>query len=319
MLGLEATVRSWSVISRALSQFAPARAPHARRRLTLERLEGRSLLSTVHLTVNTLADDPGGPVAGQMTLRDAITAADAGPVTNKYIIKFSVDGAIALSAHLPILNGKIVIRGPGAANLGIYNQFSSLYDWPLLEVQSASPVVITGLSFNYGFNDFGGDIENVSSPMTTVKDCTFYGSTAAFGGAISTNSDMTIVHCTFANNRANWGGGAIFTGNSDETVKIIDSTFTNNAADIPNPGDGGAIYNQGETLIIKGDTFTSNGAVNGGAIYNAIGGTMTLTTSTFSGNGASVGVDIFNAGTANIGKKIIAALGDDIYNVGTLN
>ena len=32
-------VRSWSAISRSLPQFAPARRPHARRRLTLECLE----------------------------------------------------------------------------------------------------------------------------------------------------------------------------------------------------------------------------------------------------------------------------------------
>ena len=40
----------------------------------VESLEGRSLMSTVNLTVNTLADDPSGPIAGKTTLRDAITA-----------------------------------------------------------------------------------------------------------------------------------------------------------------------------------------------------------------------------------------------------
>ena len=68
----EPIVSSWSAISRSLPQFAPARRPQSQRRLSLERLEGRSLLSTVHLSVNTLTDDPGGPVANQTTLRDAI-------------------------------------------------------------------------------------------------------------------------------------------------------------------------------------------------------------------------------------------------------
>ncbi len=56
----------------------------------------------------------------------------------------------------------------------------------------------------------------------------------------------------------------------------------------------------------------------GNAILNM--GVMTLTASTFSGNGVSgPGSDILNVGTATIGKKIIAALGDGIYNEGTLN
>ena len=38
-------IRSWSATTRSLSQFAPARLPHARRRLRLECLEDRTLLS----------------------------------------------------------------------------------------------------------------------------------------------------------------------------------------------------------------------------------------------------------------------------------
>jgi hypothetical protein len=55
---------------------APARRPESRR-LSLEYLEDRSLLSTIPLTVNTITDDPAGLVSGQTTLRDAITQADA--------------------------------------------------------------------------------------------------------------------------------------------------------------------------------------------------------------------------------------------------
>ena len=56
----------WSAISRSLPQFAPARRHQSRRQFTLERLEERSLLSTVSLTVNTTSDDPspGGPTPG---------------------------------------------------------------------------------------------------------------------------------------------------------------------------------------------------------------------------------------------------------------
>jgi hypothetical protein len=77
MSRFEPIARWWSATSRSLLQFAPARRPPSRRRLRLERLEDRTVLSTIALTVNTLADDPSGPIAGQTTLRDAITQADA--------------------------------------------------------------------------------------------------------------------------------------------------------------------------------------------------------------------------------------------------
>ena len=67
-------VRSWSAISRSLPQFAPARRPHARRRLmrpTLLALEERALLSTI--VVNNPTDTP---VAGQIDLRQAIVQAN---------------------------------------------------------------------------------------------------------------------------------------------------------------------------------------------------------------------------------------------------
>src|SRR5208282_5854551 len=87
-------------------------------RPSLESLESRALLSTVHLLVDTLADDPGGPIAGQTTLRDAITAADAVPAGDKVVIKFAVDGTISLAAKLlPDLTGNIAIKAPDQGNL----------------------------------------------------------------------------------------------------------------------------------------------------------------------------------------------------------
>ena len=110
MSRFEPIVRSWSAISRSLPQFAPARRPHARRRPMLECLELRSLLSTVSLTVNSLADAP--PSRRATTLREAITKADSNPANN-YVIRFAVHGVIDLTTELPHLTDNISIKGAG--------------------------------------------------------------------------------------------------------------------------------------------------------------------------------------------------------------
>ena len=150
-------VRSWSAISRSLPQFAPAWRPQSQRRLSLERLEGRSLLSTVPLVVNTLADDPAGPVTGQTTLRDAITAADTGSTANKYVIKFAVDGTIALTAPLPNLANNITIKGPGEMNLTVQGNNT----FTIFTVNNGAVTNISGTTISEGNSVFGGGIYNL--------------------------------------------------------------------------------------------------------------------------------------------------------------
>ena len=131
MLRFRTKVRWWSATTRSLSRFAPARRPHARRRLSLECLEDRTMLSTIALAVTTLADDPSGPIPGYTTLRDAITQADADPA-NSYAINFSVTGTIGLTSSLPALNNNIAIEGPGASDLTVQRDFHASPRFPSL-------------------------------------------------------------------------------------------------------------------------------------------------------------------------------------------
>ena len=119
MSRFEPKVRWWSATTRSLSRFAPARRPHARRRLSLECLEDRAMLSTIVLAVTTLSD------SGVGTLRDAITKADA-DTANQYVIKFSVSlpGTIDLKSALPDLNNDIDIEGLGASDLTVQRDSS---------------------------------------------------------------------------------------------------------------------------------------------------------------------------------------------------
>ncbi len=206
----------WSAISRSLSQFASARRHQSRRRLSLERLEGRSLLSTVHLTVNTLADDPSGPVAGQTTLRDAITAADSGSTTDKYVIKFAVDGTIALTAPLPDLTGNIDIKGPGAANLTI-----SAADLVNPSIGADNSIFIVN-------NNATAEINGL-----TLSDAQSGPPNGGSPGAIGNYGIVLIKNCVFSGNGGNGGiqetatnGGGLFNAQT-ATATIQNSTFIN--------------------------------------------------------------------------------------------
>ena len=75
---------------------------------------------------------------------------------------------------------------------------------------------------------------------------------------------MTVTRASFAGNTAAEGGGAI-AGDSYSgpySLTVTRDTFTRNTA---NPGEGGAIENEGN-LTVNGGTFTGNTAGQGGAI-----------------------------------------------------
>src|SRR5271166_5966384 len=102
---------------------APASRPrhrhHSRRRLTLEPLEGRALLSSTTWTVNSLGDSgTGSGTSGD--LRYVITQADQ--TTGNNTINFAVTGTITLESALPDLSnttGLMDIEGPGATSLTV--------------------------------------------------------------------------------------------------------------------------------------------------------------------------------------------------------
>jgi hypothetical protein len=103
-------------------------------RLHVEPLEQRCLLSAANLviTVNSAGDDPSGPTAGVMTLRDALTAVnnDAGDTSsNPDVINFAIAGTptIALAADLPGINHPVLLDGSTQAAVTVNgNGFQAL-------------------------------------------------------------------------------------------------------------------------------------------------------------------------------------------------
>jgi predicted outer membrane repeat protein len=311
------------------------------RRLSLECLEDRSLLSTIPLTVNTLADDPGGPVSGQTTLRDAITQADA-DTGNQYILNFCVTGTIDLSNALSDLSNNIEIDGPGASNLTVQRDPSAA-PFSVFTVDSGTSVSISGMTIsggNAGSGGAGGGIDN--SGTLTVSDSTFtYNSAGLRGGGIYNVGTLTVSSATFTDNSAPMGGGI----SSENELTVNDSTFTNNSC----LGWGGAIDSEGfnYTTIVSNSVFIGNPSTEGGAIGNTV--TLTVRSSVFSGNSShdqggainnnsgmlSVSSSTFTDNSAYVGGGIFSAFnslpvtvsnsvftsnsalsGDAIYNVG---
>jgi len=200
------------------------------------------MLSTIPLSVNTLADDTSGPTPGYTTLRDAITQADS-DTANQYVITFSVTGTIDLTSPLPDLNNNINLNGPGASNLTV-RRLSSAALFSVFTVDTNATVSLSGMTIA------GGNVSFSS------------GAGLGSGGGLNNSGTLTVSNSTFSDNSA-YSGGGIFNGSSG-TVTVNDSTFINNSA----IGTGGGIDNYG-TATVCGSTFTSNSAILGGGLYNS--------------------------------------------------
>ena len=181
MSRFEPIVRSWSAISRSLPQFAPARRPHARRRLTrptLMALEDRRLLSTI--VVNNPTDTP---VTGEIDLRQAIGQAN----TNGGAETITFDKTVFKTPQTITLNGTQLelsdttgtetITGPkaGVTVNGGGNSRVFLVDPNV--TASISGMTITGGNAGSGN---GGGIDNFGT--LTVSNSVFSSNSAGYGG-----------------------------------------------------------------------------------------------------------------------------------------
>lgn len=212
---------------------------------------------------------------------------------------------IVLSSPIT-LTANTVIDGGGVITLSGNNATG------LFVSNSNLTITLRGLTLRDGRSaDQGGALRTGSYNNLTIDAVTFANNVALRdsaacdgGGAvfIGGGSTATISDSTFTNNRAN-NGGAINSLRTDLTLR--DSIFTGNQAihsaamdDRGDCGGGGAVYIDGansfskaSTVLLQGNTFTSNITNNhGGAIFIGVyaNESVTVETSTFTGNRAGV-------------------------------
>jgi hypothetical protein len=271
--------------------------------LELERLEDRLAPAAMNLTVNTLNDDPNGPMPGQTTLRDAINTADQAANAGSTIqFQAGLNGIIQLQAVLPDLSQNMTIQGPGHNVLSV-NGVGAQNPFRVFEVDPNKTVTISGLQIANGYvnNASGGGIYNFGN-LTLVDDYVVDNQAvgANSGGGITNGIDATLEldECYVEENSAAGSGGGIW---NLGTLRLFynDEILDNGAGDdggglasldgVVHIGDstvlagnsalwfGGGIYLNGGTVTMSGGSMLTNyGGIAGGGLYVAAG-SLTLT------------------------------------------
>jgi uncharacterized repeat protein (TIGR01451 family) len=283
------------------------------------------------INVNSTAQSPGS--TGDCTLGEAIEAANANAAVDGCTAGSSpVADTIMLPAGtyilttpgfshpffgdtgLPGITTDVVIQGAGADTTIIERSSTALANFRLMVVanQSGGSVVLNDLTMRGGMlaaqgaAGQGGALYTGGRPAT-LNRVVFDDNRAVAGGAVVTSDQGGVLvanDCTFNKNQATGAGGAIVSGQ----ITISHGSFTSNSA-----VNGGALYyvqGGGANFNISDSTFTNNQAAGGfgGAIQ--FSGVATITRSLFSGNsalssGALGGALVGNDCTLNLSDTVV--------------
>jgi hypothetical protein len=246
------------------------------RRLAVELLESRALLSTI--TVTTTSD---AYVHTGISLRDVVAQANAvarsgNPVTIGFAANLS-------GQTITLAQGQLELGLGGAGNGVISIDGSGL----------ASPITISGNNASRLFMVDSG----VSAALNNLVLNNGGGSNP--GGAIYNAGTLTVSDDTLSGNAAPYsdGSGIYNCG----TLTVNGSTISNNS----NP----TIWGASGDVTIDNSTISGNGTGNqGSGIVNESASTMAVTNCTISGNTGGIG----NSGTLTLYNTIVALNGGDI-------
>jgi predicted outer membrane repeat protein len=287
-------------------------ADRRRRRLVsgIERLEDRTVRSTftVTMALDTVAGD------GKMSLREAITAANAHPGADTIIVpagmfrlsRKGTDDANGLG-DLDIKDSTL-IQGAGAGKTIIDGrQLDRVFD-----VHGTAPHAFTatfqGLTIRNGSADGGGGGGiRVSKANLVLQDCIVTGNkTTGSGGGISNagqpgTGNVTLVRTTVDRNIAAQGGGVFVEADSQNKGSMLTATNSTIRRNIAREG-GGVFATQAS---LTGSTISGNHAAvgNGGGLSVSM---LTLANSTVNNNTAALNGGGMYADTATLSNCTVS-------------
>jgi hypothetical protein len=202
------------------------RRDHRSRRLRLEALEGRQMLS---ITVNTLIDEQDNSLTdGDRSLRDAVILAPAGETIN-------------FDSTVPGMNG-------GTINLlGSLGEIAFAKNLTIDASGLTNGITISAAAADSNVNvDNGGGIRifnitdstgGATPPLVTLKNLTLKGGdVSGSGGAIKSEGFLKLENCTIDDNNATGFGGGVYLGvyggsaTARNALTITGSTISNNSA-----------------------------------------------------------------------------------------
>jgi hypothetical protein len=293
-------------------------------RLRVEPLEDRSVPAVI--TVTTLADVTA-PGDGQLTLREALAAANAnspgvppdpdvlantvGPFGDD-TIRFAAGlvGTIALAGGALLVTDPVTVEGAGRPDITISGAGA---DRVFLVDAAAGAVTLRSLTVADGraADGPGGGVVSRGAALT-VERVTFARNRATAGGAIDSDGPLTVSDSAFENNAAAADGGAVrhAPGRAGAVLRLTNVTFAGNTA----AGRGGGLFvgsGPGPARLVH-VTASGNTAADGGGVASETGLDVLLFNSVVAGNTAT-DVEGFAdlAGGRSEGGNVLGAVDPD--------
>ena len=245
-------------------------------------------LALNNLVVSTLSDITDGDISspsslisnpgadGQISLREAILAANATVESDSIIFEPTLAGTLLLTqGELPI-SENLTLVGPGNQQVSIsgdadQSASATSSDSRIFSITSGE-VLISNLILTRGYSPTDGGAIAISEPSTvSLEDLTISNSFAigSGGGVSNTGRSTTVTNSILINNSADLNGGAINNTGRGQTTLQTSSLIANTAQNGGAIHNGNSVLQQNSYMNVFDSILSDNSAdINGGAIHN---------------------------------------------------